>query len=670
LVAVVCLSASLTGSVARAAALAGRADAQVAEITDSGFDERLFFAVRDTPGVAAAVPFVQTTVAVAGKTTLLMGFDERVRALGGPGASPVGRRLSADTDLNGVFVGPGVPRPARASHGQVTITTGGTVAATRVLGVVRGGPLGAINRGAVAFAALPVAQRLSGRSHQLDGIYVRARPGVGGAELERRLTTVLGGRAVVTSPRLRAQQATAAIAALQTGLLTVSVLALVVGAFVVFNTMTVAALERRRELATLRALGGRRRPLLAGFATEAAILGLLGAAVGSLAGLAVARVLVAHLPAQVVDAFDVRVGFILSPVALPLALGVGVGLATAAALIPGRRAVRVAPVEAMRPEGVLEAGPSAERIRWPAGIGGLAAAGTGLALAFGVGKPAVLPAIGLFWGGGLLAAFGFAAPLAAGAAWLIGRSSTAGRLGAAAVARSPRRVFVTAGAVAAALALVVAQTGTEANTRSSLRAVDAALSRVDLVVRTHRPTSLAADQLLPDTLAQRVADIPGVASAHPAQDAFATIGADRVELRGVSADSALPIWQLAPPAGRRAVAAGGGVIVTATLARYQHLRAGQALTLKTPSGAHVVTVAAVVDTFGSERGDLVLALEHLRSWYARPGLTRIEIALDPRANRAGARGAINAAVAAAAAGARVETGAQAAREAEAAGQQV
>ena len=82
------------------------------------------------------------------------------------------------------------------------------------------------------------------------------------------------------------------------------------------------------------------------------------------------------------------------------------GLATAAALIPGRRAVRVAPVEAMRPEGVLEAGPSAERIRWPAGIGGLAAAGTGLALAFGVGKPAVLAAIGLFWGGGLLAAFG------------------------------------------------------------------------------------------------------------------------------------------------------------------------------------------------------------------------------------------------------------------------
>ena len=257
LVAVVCLSASLTGSVARAAALAGRADAQVGEITDSGFDERLFFAVRDTPGVAASVPFVQTTVAVAGKTTLLMGFDERVRALGGPGASPVGRRLSADTNLNGVFVGPGVPRPARTSSGQLTITTGGTVASTRVLGVVRGGQLGAINRGSVAFAALPVAQRLSGRPHQLDGIYVRAKPGVGGTELERRLTTVLGGRAVVTSPRLQAQQATAAIAALQTGLLTVSVLALVVGAFVVFNTMTVAALERRRGLATLRALGGR-----------------------------------------------------------------------------------------------------------------------------------------------------------------------------------------------------------------------------------------------------------------------------------------------------------------------------------------------------------------------------------------------------------------------------
>ena len=666
LVAVVSLSASLTGSIARAAALAGRADVQVAEITDSGFDERLFFPVAQTEGVAAAVPFVQTSVRLDRRQAVLLGFDERARALGGPGASPLGHLIEgAEPNLNGVFVGSAV------GHHPTVVVAAQTAAATaKVLGVLGGGSLPSINQGSVAMAALPVAQRLSGRRHRLDGIYVLARPGVSTADLERRLAGVLGGRAVVSSPRLLAAQAKAAASALQTGLYTVSGLALLVGGFVVFNTVTMAALERRRELATLRALGGPRRPMLARFLGEAALLGLIGAVIGAAAGVVVARALVGHLPAQIVAAFDLRIGFILPAAAIPVALVVGVGLAVAAAVSPGRAAMRVAPVEAMRPEGVLEVGLWDTAVRWRYAGAGLAGVVAGIVMALALGRPAALVAIALFWGGGLVAAFGLAPALAAGAAWLVGRFRTSGRLAAAAVGRAPRRTYVTAAAVATALALVVAQTGTERNVRASLRAADGALARRDLVVTTHQPASLAADQLLPDRLADQVARVAGVTGLSTAQEAYATINDDRVQLRGVSADSSLPIWQLAPARARQDVVAGTGVIVTAAFARYQHAHLGQVLTLSTPTGPRRATIAAVIDTFGSERGDLVLALDRLQAWYQRPGLTRIEITLDHKAASAAVRTAVAALVAATGVGAQVQTGAEAARQAEGAGQQV
>ena len=54
-------------------------------------------------------------------------------------------------------------------------------------------------------------------------------------------------------------------------------LAVGMGGFLVYTTMSMAALERRRELATMRTLGGRRRTLMLSFLGEAAVLGLIGA---------------------------------------------------------------------------------------------------------------------------------------------------------------------------------------------------------------------------------------------------------------------------------------------------------------------------------------------------------------------------------------------------------
>src|SRR5438445_2293423 len=82
LVAVLALSESLTSSIGRSAALAGRADVQVSGVTDTGVDDTVVTQLVQVPGVAAVVPYVQTPIEVRGIRAWLLGFDERAAAVG------------------------------------------------------------------------------------------------------------------------------------------------------------------------------------------------------------------------------------------------------------------------------------------------------------------------------------------------------------------------------------------------------------------------------------------------------------------------------------------------------------------------------------------------------------------------------------------------------------
>ena len=120
----------------------------------------------------------------------------------------------------------------------------------------------------------------------------------------------------------------------------VCILSLLVGGIGILNIMLVAVAERTKEIGVRRALGARRRRILAQFATEAVALALIGGLLGILAGFAVA--------------FLVRwtIGFnVVVPVwavLLSLVMSTGVGLVFG--IYPAVRAARLDPVEAMRTE--------------------------------------------------------------------------------------------------------------------------------------------------------------------------------------------------------------------------------------------------------------------------------------------------------------------------------
>ncbi len=117
-------------------------------------------------------------------------------------------------------------------------------------------------------------------------------------------------------------------------------ISLVVGAMVIMNIMLVAVSERTREIGVRKALGARRRDIMAQFLAEAATLSTAGAAIGVALGLGLAQIIAAFTPLPAAVA----------PWAIGVALIMGGGVGIAAGAYPASRASRLDPITALRQE--------------------------------------------------------------------------------------------------------------------------------------------------------------------------------------------------------------------------------------------------------------------------------------------------------------------------------
>ena len=139
------------------------------------------------------------------------------------------------------------------------------------------------------------------------------------------------------------------LAAFRWNLRVLSYIALIVGAFLIYNTISVSVVRRRTEIGILRALGATRGGVLLAFLGEAACFGLLGAALGLALGRILAESAVKLVSITVESLYvSSRPGAIelTWPVAL-IGLTIGLVVALLSAFLPAWEASRVSPVEAM-----------------------------------------------------------------------------------------------------------------------------------------------------------------------------------------------------------------------------------------------------------------------------------------------------------------------------------
>jgi putative ABC transport system permease protein len=193
------------------------------------------------------------------------------------------------------------------------------------------------------------AQRLLNRFGRLDRVLIKFPPRAKIEESQRELKSVLPAGREIRPQGTGTEENRKMLAAFRWNLRLLSYIALVVGAFLIYNTISVSVVRRRAEVGIVRSVGASRTDVLVAFLGEAACFGVAGA----LLGLPLGRIMASgavKLMALTVESLYVssRPGSIaLTPLSILWALLIGVCVSVVSALSPAREAMNVSPTDAM-----------------------------------------------------------------------------------------------------------------------------------------------------------------------------------------------------------------------------------------------------------------------------------------------------------------------------------
>ena len=228
----------------------------------------------------------------------------------------------------------------------------------KLVGIAQYGTVGSIGSATFVTFTIPAAQELLDRKGKLDAISVSARPGVTQDQIVAQIKQVVPLNKVEV--RTRAQQVKEAKKSasftkiIKYFLLSFATIALFVGAFVIFNTLSITVSQRIREFATLRTIGASRRQILTSVTIEALVIGLLGAIIGLFAGIGLAVGLNALFKAQNNDL--PTTGLVVAPRTVIISLLIGTLVTLVAGLAPAMKATKVPPIAAVREGATLPRG--------------------------------------------------------------------------------------------------------------------------------------------------------------------------------------------------------------------------------------------------------------------------------------------------------------------------
>jgi putative ABC transport system permease protein len=231
----------------------------------------------------------------------------------------------------------------------VKIATLEPVESFEVVGLAQYGSTSSLGSATFAAFTIPAAQRLLHRGDTFDAISVAAKDGVQPNQLVRELRKELPGSVKVRSGVQQADkdaESAEFTKFIRYFLLAFAGIALFVGAFVIFNTLSITVAQRTREFATLRTVGASRRQILWSVVLEALVIGFIASVIGLFAGLGLAVGLNALFKALDIELPTAGTVFAMRTIVVSLLIGTLVTLL--AGLFPALRATRVPPIAAVR----------------------------------------------------------------------------------------------------------------------------------------------------------------------------------------------------------------------------------------------------------------------------------------------------------------------------------
>jgi putative ABC transport system permease protein len=621
--------------------VAGKADL---EIVGDGlrFDENAYPIVANDPDVAAATPTVEDVASLTdypGEYLQLLGVDifsngplrtfelhdaqdqkpDVVGFLSDPKVIALTRKLSTRLGLK-----IGYPLRVETQTGTETFHVG------YILEFGEDAPGADEHLSVMDIANVQENFRHVGKLTRISALL---RPGADFNAVCARLRAELPGGVIVQAPDRRNRQIERMLGAFQLNLTALSLISLLVGMFLIYNTVATAVVRRRHEIGVLRALGLSGWQVQGLFMAEAFVLGLAGAALGLFLGVVMAGQLVGAVSQTITSLYILTSihDLFISPWAVIGSLVLCLGAVLLAAWFPAREAAMLAPVEALS-IGHLEEQSARGTSRWSMiGLGLLVLAALVAHISLTYGPAWISFAAALF----TLLGFAFFVPFLSVhfSKWFKPRSIMA-RIAFGHFAQSLHRTSMAIASLVVALAMVVGISTMIFSFRTTVEEWLTRSVQADIAIGPAANLLHGNNEMVRPEVEQIVAAIP-----HATYDSFRET---RIHLNGqqvklVSARLAVTrnIEQLDFEQGDShsafdAAIQNGDVMVSQPFFRRFHLGLGDKLHLDTPTGPHDFRIAGVYTDYTTEGGVILVDWQTFRKYWQDDSINGIGVYLDKK----------------------------------------
>ncbi len=613
--------------------VAGRSDLEITAPT--GVVEALHQKVSGFPGVRAATPIVEgyaTLAATPGEYLRIIGVDpftagpffEAVE--GGAATAWQGGTEAWLAEKQAIVVNAAWAEQQQLAKGSsLVLLIQGTPVTVKIAGTFPA-PSGRSDSIRTAFLDIGWAQELLRQPGRLASIQVIAAAPLETTALAATIQKELPLDTRIQPPAQRNRQVSLMLQGFQLNLTALSMVSLLVGVFLIGNTISASVVRQRREIGVMRAIGASRAQVRTVFLAEAAFSALLG----GLLGIPLARLIAAGLLEGVSQTISIHYVLLsidklwISPAHVVQALACGLLAALGGAWLPAREASAVDPIGVLRPgRNIAPHAVSCWRPIGPA-LCLIALAALLAWLSLRTGPP------WLSFASCLLLVLGFvllARPSAHATAWLAERLVRGWprlillRMGAANLAKSLHRAVPVIAALMTSVAMVLGVTIMIHSFRGTLALwVDSAL-KADLYIAPAANEVIKRSSTLPPGLIEHL-------EKHPSTAHLETLREDRVTLTDGSEytlrainlpnDSKLP-WTAGDADAQQSLwKAPGHVAASEVLATRRHWQAGQTVLLSTPVGPQPFIIAGIFHDYADDQGCLYITREnYARTWIGK-----------------------------------------------------
>jgi len=475
-----------------------------------------------------------------------------------------------------------------------------------------------------------------------DGLRVTLAPGAQRDHVASALRSLLPAADTVAPPRFQGQQAAKMLAAFRANLEALAYVALLIGIFLIYNTVSISVVRRRVAIATVRALGATQRRVQALFLAEGIVLALGGGVVGWALGWLLARAALVLVQTTVNSLYAPThpAALALSGGDLAWALGLAAGAGALAAWAPARQAAHIPPAAALRPGGAETSVRARHGWAWI----GAALCGGAAALVFArLPEIAGLPLFGFASAlAAVLAVACLAPPILAGVLprlrrWLLRRGWVPAGIAAGSLAGALRRSSILTAALAIAMGVMLGVAIMVGSFRQTVQIWIGQQLQADVFVRApdwdrDHPTPLAPSLI---AALSATGGVAGIDASHT--QAWTYLGQPifvntRWNMRGTTQEAELHFLSGGP----------GGVVVSEPFARRFHLWSGDRFTLAARTGPVALQIAGVFYDYASDRGQVVLAPGVFTRAFGTPAPTEIALFAAPGTTPASLRHALEA----------------------------